>query len=268
MTLVVANTKGGVGKSIISHMVLPVLFLEDDKTINVYEIDDNNRTSLKKNSDNLNFKSIKIKEMEDDIDNVKMDTIINDDSIVNIIDCGGGNDTIAILNHLAKSDMYGLVYIVPVNDDIEQFENTKQTIDLIYSNDKEARIFLIFNRAHSIDFQDVKQQFIAFFGSTQYGIEGRMKDIEERIESEFVLRDSQIYGILKNIYKVTLADEYPKLKYTVEKSRELQEEWARQAKEQGRDYFKKKMSYLRFAKDVLDLVDEIKPLKNMIERID
>ncbi|WOE70123.1 hypothetical protein RZR97_00745 [Hydrogenimonas thermophila] len=265
MTIVVANTKGGVGKSIISHMVLPTLFLDDDKTINVYEIDDNNRTSLNLNdSKKLNFKSIKIKEMEDDIDQVKMDAIINDDDIVNIIDCGGGNDTLAILDHLAKSDMEGLVYIVPANDDIEQFENVKQTIDMIYKNDKEARIFLIFNRAHSIDFKNIKQQFIAFFGFEQYGIDGRMKEIEEQIEFEFALRDSQIYGILKNVYKVTLADEYPKLKYTVEKSRELQEEWAKQ----GKEYFKKKMKYLRFAKDILELVDEFKPLKNMIERID
>jgi cellulose biosynthesis protein BcsQ len=261
-TFVIANTKGGVGKTIISHMVLPTLFLEDDKTINVYEIDDNNKTSLKNKSEKLNFKSIRIKEMEDDIDQVKMDTIINDENVINIIDCGGGNDTLIILDHLAKNDMQGLLYIIPTNDDMEQFENVKQTLETIRSFDPGAKTIVVFNRANSITSHDVQKQFIGFFGSIDYGIEAKLSKIEHNIDETFALLESNLYGILKNVYKTTLADIYPNLKYTVENSRTLQETWAKD----GKEVFLKNMKYFRFAKDTLALVETIKPLKKIIQK--
>jgi len=263
-TLVVANTKGGVGKSIISTMVLPVLFVDEYKEVNVYEIDDNNKTSsnLKnKNIDNLNFKSIKIEDMEEDIDKVKLDEFTNAPDILNIIDCGGGNDTIAIVKHLAKSDLYNLTYIVPTNEDLEQFTNLKDTIALIKNNDATANIVLILNRAKSLSKNDVQKQFINLYGSNQYGIDERFSEIESDVNSTFVVKDSHLYGIVKNVYKRTLADMYPEFKELIDNSREHQQKWANE----GKEYFMQMMKFYRVGKDVIELVEELKPLKKEIK---
>jgi len=259
MTIVVANTKGGVGKTIISHHILPALFVDDDVEINVFEIDDNNRSVINDNNKKVSYKSIKINEMEDDVDKVKMDDLFSGDKFVNVIDCGGGNDTIAILNHLAKSNMDNITYIIPVNSDIEQVDNVIQTADLINSYSKNAKIILIFNRAKELSYY--KEQFAGFFGSNIYDVAGRMKEVKDKIDDFFVLKESMLYNIIKNVYKTTFAEELSNYQYTVENSKELEREWAKK----GMDYFKKQMKFFRLAKDALVLFDEIKPLKELIQ---
>ncbi len=259
MTIVVANTKGGVGKTIISHHVLPTLFVEDDVEINVFEIDDNNRSVINDNSKRVKYKSIRINEMEDDVDKVKMDDLFTSDKVVNIIDCGGGNDTIAILNHLAKSNMDNVIYIIPVNSDIEQVDNVIKTADLIKSYSQNAKIILIFNRAK--DLSNYKEQFAGFFGSHVYDVAGRMEEVKDKIDDFFVLRETILYNIIKNVYKTTFAEELPSYKYTVENSKKLERNWAKK----GMEYFKTKMKFFRLSKDALALLNEVKPLKELLQ---
>ena len=257
--LVVVNTKGGVGKSTIASQVLPVLFRDAGKKIKVYELDDNNRTYY--HNSKIEFNTLKTSKTEDVIDDVNIDLML-DENVINVIDAGGGNDTKVVLNGIQKAELTELTYFIPVNDDFEQFENTKTTINVIREFDDKAKIFLIFNRTTSFKLDEIKNQFIAFFGSEDYGIEGRFDEIAHLIERDFlILQNTQIISILKNFYNTTLYDFYHENKDLIEHSEKYKKEWV----QQGRDYFKKQMKHFRFAKDVFDLINYIDKYANFLK---
>ena len=254
--LVIVNTKGGVGKSTIASQILPVLFRNTDKKIRVYELDDNNRTYYQNSK--IEFNTLKTLKTEEVIDDVNIDLML-DENVINIIDAGGGNDTKAVLDGISKAELKGLTYFIPVNDDFEQFDNTKTTMSVIRDFDKDAKIFLIFNRVLSFDKKDIEKQFIAFFGSEDYGIEGRFKEIFKFIDKKILMiQNTQILSILKNFYNTTLYDFYNENTDLVDNIDEYKKEWL----QQGRDYFKKQMKHFRFAKDVFDLINYIDKYAN------
>ena len=257
--LVVVNTKGGVGKSTIASQVLPVLFRESNKKIKVYELDDNNQTFYENSQ--IEFKTLKTEKSEEAIDEVYFDLELGED-VVNIIDAGGGNDTKVVLESIKKAELKDVVYFIPINDDFEQFENVKLTIKLIRNFDDKAKIFLIFNRTVSFKIDEIKNQFIAFFGSEDYGIEGRFDEIANLVERDFlILQNTQIISILKNFYNSTLFDFYHENKDLIENSEKYKKEWV----QHGRDFFKKQMKHFRFAKDVFDLIDYIDKYANFLQ---
>ena len=93
--LVVCNTKGGVGKSFISTQILPLAF---DTEINIFEIDNNNKSVLKDSS--LNFKTLDLSKAEEALQ--EADYNFED---VNIIDVGGGDDVKKVLEYIQKNDI-------------------------------------------------------------------------------------------------------------------------------------------------------------------
>jgi len=256
----VVNTKGGVGKSTIASQIIPILFRNKNKRIKIYEIDDNNKTFFKNSK--IEFNTLKVSRTEDVIDDVNVDLMLDEEDVVNIIDAGGGNDTKAVLEGIKKAEIKGIVYIIPVNDDFEQFQNTKHTIEVIRDFDKNAKIFLLFNRVFSFSRKDIENQFIAFFGSEEYGIEGRFDEIFEYIENNILMiQNTQIFSILKNFYNTTLYDFYFENKDLIENSEKYKKEWVKK----GRDYFKKQMKHFRFAKDVFDLIKYIDKYANFLQ---
>lgn len=251
-TFIVCNTKGGAGKSIVSSMVLPTIFLQDNVKINIYEIDNNNKSQLENSK--INFNSIKIEKTEEIINNVYFDLVSNTDE-VNIVDCGGGDDTVTILNYVNKVDIKNLIYLVPINDDIEQLQNALQTINLIKKIDKEAKIFLVLNRCVDISSQNsIKEQFISIFGSLKYGIEPNLH-LLKNIEILFV-PNSQIFGILKNIYKISLFDFAPEAQDLIENYDKYREKWIKL----GKDKFNENIKKYTFAKDTMELISSLKNL--------
>ena len=255
-TYVIPNTKGGAGKSTFSTMILPVL-LPKNKKINIFEIDNNNQTKLTNSS--LNFKNITVKESEEALDAVHFDLLTSSEDI-NIIDCGGGDDTLSVLNHFKLSEMSGLTYFIPTNDDIEQFDNVAQTIKAIKAADNKAIINLVFNRVALLDKKNVEEQFVGFFGSKNYGIKSRLKEIEDDINDTFFIPNSNLFGILKNIYQVALVDSYIQSQDIVDNIKEYQKKWT----EQGVEVFKKKQNLYRFAKSIIQLVENIKPIQKAL----
>ena len=237
-TIVVANTKGGAGKSMISLHFLPMLFL--DKKINVHEIDDSNMSRLKNSS--LNFENLKVEENQDALVGIDYDISTGTDEI-NIIDCGGGTETKKILesiNH--NSELEGLTYFIPTNDDVLQFKNVEDTINSIKENDKKAKIYIIFNRCLKMTENDIKEQFLGFFGDKDYGIEARYNEIEKDIIDIFYVRTNKLLNILSGKYHISLKDGY--LEY-----QKINNNLA--------DY-KKQMKMKRFFTDVFELGEEVK----------
>ena len=64
---------------------------------------------------------------------------------VSIIDCGGGDDTIVILRSIKKSKLKDIIFLIPMNEDFDQFHNVKQTIELIQKIDRNAIILYPLN---------------------------------------------------------------------------------------------------------------------------
>ena len=151
---VIVQTKGGVGKTTVSGIVATLLYLQNqDKKINLFEIDDNNNSKV--NSNYINHQSLKLKDSEVVIDDIQFASL-SDTNVVNIIDCGGGNDTKIVLQKLKEIDLSGLNYYVPLNDDMEQVQNVKDTIALIRDFDKSANINLILNRCFSLEKDEIQ----------------------------------------------------------------------------------------------------------------
>ncbi|WP_044418594.1 hypothetical protein [Halarcobacter anaerophilus] len=245
----VPQTKGGVGKSVLSVHVIPMIYKDEDIKVNIFELDNNNRSSL--SNSKLQFKTFKIDKSEEAINKVYFDLVTNNNE-VNIIDCGGGDDTIAVLDYIKKIDMKDIVYIIPVNDDIEQFDNVVETIKAIKDIDKKAETHIFFNRCNDLTEDSVKKQFVGFFGSDVYNIESKVEKIFKDVTSFTFVPNSPLFGILKS-HKISLYDSYKSSKDLVENIVTYRQKWAKE----GQKVFNSNIAKFRFAKDILELIDNL-----------
>ena len=190
---IIPQTKGGVGKTTKSSIVATLLYLKNqNQKINLFEIDDNNNNKV--NSNYINYQSLKLKDSEVVIDDIQFSSL-SDGNVVNIIDCGGGNDTRIVLQELKEIDLSGLNYYIPVNDDMEQVDNVKDTIALIRDFDKSANINLILNRCFSLEKDEIQKQFINIFGSDELDIPNQLNNL--KVDNIFFVPNSNIFSILK-----------------------------------------------------------------------
>ena len=260
-TIVVANTKGGAGKSMISLHFLPMLFL--DKKINVHEIDDSNMSRLKNSS--LNFENLKVEENQNALVGIDYDISTGTDEI-NIIDCGGGTETKMILNSINhNSELNGLTYFIPTNDDITEFDNVKETIKLIKENDDNAKIYIIFNRCLKMTENDIKEQFLGFFGDKDYGIDARYNEIEKDIIDIFYVRTNKILNILSSKYHISLKDGYLEYQKINNIFADYKKEWLKNEKEEYKKQYDSFLSFRRFfeiGNTVIECFSNLKREKN------
>ncbi len=260
ITIITANTKGGPGKTTISTQVIPALFADTDKEIKIYELDNNNSTKLKNSS--IAFETMRADEGEDAIFGVGFDAE-EDSNIINIIDAGGGDDTLKVLAGVKEADIRDAIYLVPVNDDMEQIDNAAQTIKAIKEIQADANIVLILNRAIILDGnieKSIKEQYVGLFGSEDYGIASRADEkIFENVKIA-VVPNSKIFGITKNIDQTTISDIYPNYKELIDNIDKHKKEWRAAGKEVYIDSMKKK----RIAEEMIALVDSFTPLKKMM----
>ena len=255
-THIVCNTKGGVGKTITGSMILPLILHSTETQVSVYEIDDNNQISI--SSNHIKFKSIQIRESEDVLDQVYFDSFSQDENKINIIDCGGGNDTKAILNSLAQSDMNSLNYYIPINDDYDQVDNVKTTIKLIKSFDSNPTINLILNRCISMDKTEIKKQFSSLFGDDEIDLPSRIEQLE--FDNIFFIPNTNIFSLLKSHYQIALLDSYINAADLVANKDKYHIAW----QQEGEEKFMRNMKMFRFAKKVLQLVEQLQPLKKSL----
>ena len=240
----VMNTKGGTGKTIFSTQVLPAFFLKNEK-INIFEIDNNNKSSLKNSK--INFKTLDLDKAEEGLQ--EADYNFQD---INVIDVGGGDDTKAVLNYINKNDIFIDAYFIPFLNDFEQIHNVKKTIELIKKVDSNAKIILVLNKVKSLEKEGIEEQFLFIFGSKKYGIEGALKELENNIENILFLKDSNIYSILKNIYNKSLADVLELAEDYTKNIREYKNKWRA---ELNVEQYKKNMQFYSFLKDAKELAD-------------
>ena len=253
---VIPQTKGGVGKTTISGVDATLLYLKNpNQKINIFEIDDNNTSKV--NSNYINYQSLKLKDSEVVIDDIQFSSL-SDGNVVNIIDCGGGNDTKVILQKLKEIGLSGVNEYIPVNDDIEQVFKVKDTIELIRDFDKDANINLVLNRSLSMDKTEIKAQFINIFGDENLNLPNQLDNL--KVDNIFFVPNSNIFSILKSHYKVSLLDSYLSSIDLVQNIDTYRQEWVKE----GQDVFKANNKRYRFAKMVVELIEQLKPIQKAL----
>ncbi len=245
---IVLNTKGGVGKSVISTQILPLL---TDSEVEIYEVDNNNKTQLDNSS--LKIKSFEANKADEALDEAFFEALANENKLV-IIDAGGGDDSKKVITAIEKADFDDVEYYIPLNSDLEQQKNVIDTINLIKSIDKKAKVNLILNRAKSLNEEDIKEQFINIFGDEKYNIDSLFENIKKDVKKVYAVEDNNVLQIVKNIYKTTIKDILANNQDILDNIAELRKSWVKEGKEE----FKKKMSFYRLLKDINDFANQIK----------
>lgn len=223
--------------------------------INLFEIDDNNNSNV--NSNYINHQSLKLKDSEVVVDDIQFANL-SDTNVINIVDAGGGNDTRFLVKKLKEIDLSGLNYYIPVNDDLEQIDNVKDTIALIRDFDKTANINLILNRCTNLDKDEIQKQFINIFGSDELDIPNQLDNL--KVDNIFFVPNSSVFSILKSHYKVSLLDSYLSSSDLVQNIDTYRQEWIKQ----GQDVFKANNKKYRFAKLVVELIEQLKPIQKAL----
>jgi hypothetical protein len=228
---VVVTTKGGEGKTFLSLQILPILFL--DKNINIFEVDNNNNSQkMIENSQKISFKSFKIDDGLDAIDEIEFNNMLSQDDSINIIDAGGGDDTVKLLKILEEKELFGLTYIVPLSNSISNVDNSLQTINAILDFDKDAKINLVLNKCPSFDFDDIQFKFKSFFGNQDFGLPSRYDEFRDKIQNLNYVTETDLPDIISSKYQYSLIDAYLKAKIIMENFDKVKAEWAKKGKEE------------------------------------
>lgn len=183
---IVANTKGGSGKSKTSGHIIPEYIRRKGKQerVMLYEFDEHSRSSenyLQK-SNYVNFKVISKKDIETEIFDVRYDAQSEDV----IVDVGAGD----ILHELIKVAELGiglenLVFVVPYSNDASLA--LKETIDLIESKISNPKIMIVLNRIvfDGKTLEEAKSEAIELYGSKALSIEPNpvLKDVSKYIKT-------------------------------------------------------------------------------------
>ena len=251
----VVNTKGGTGKTTTALHILPTIaHIEGYENINYYQLDDNNKMEI--DSKAINIKNYSLKNTENAIDSVELEIDLNEDTI-NIIDVGGGNDTKLVLNYLksnATLESEEVTFYIPINTNLSQQNNLKDTIGLIQEVYPKAKIILILNEVN--DLENYKSEFINIFGDDVYDIEPIINLIEESCQQVIKIEKENLFQVMEYRNK-TLLDGYINALEVRKNTKELKIQYANEYKEDNdlEAYYSKKRG-LRFAKKVIDTVEQ------------
>lgn len=167
MIYAIVNNKGGAGKSTIAYHCLTALL----ENFNLVEIDDNNNTSsvfTKSVKLEKKIRSVKISKGSEAFDEAVFDTMKDGCNI--IIDAGGGNDSIAVIEMLLKeADSENLTFIIPLMAGRAQLQNALDTYELV----KDRKVVFVLNSGAS------KDDFVFWYGSDKYDLPGVDKKIQK-----------------------------------------------------------------------------------------
>lgn len=220
--IIVANTKGGVGKSTTAtQLLVPYLYQKINDKVNLIEFDDENLDSKSfSNSEILTAEQIKVG--SGDLEGNIIEKMLGYNNF--IADIGGNKTTTIVLN---KIDELGLIdtidaIFIPLTDGEQDAINAFKTYKMIKNFNKDIKTFFVLSRVD--ENMDLELQFIDFFGDLKGRINGK-KGIIEQIE----VND-------RNVLKMTNSDviKYSRLfattafeisKFDIEELKEKQKEY-------------------------------------------
>jgi len=165
MIYAITNTKGGVGKSN-TAVLLACLLKIHQRDFKIVELDNNNNSLQFANSEFLNLEimqSVKLDQKTEVMADVLYDTM-NNPSLDYVIDLGGGDDT-QILETIISVPL-NKTYLIPITSDKKYLRNAVDTFNLIGDADN---TWFVLNKYSNL--QNLKKDFIYFFGDEKMGIE-------------------------------------------------------------------------------------------------
>jgi len=165
MIYIVANSKGGVGKSLTS-VTLACLLEIRQKNFKIVEIDNNNQSLLFANSDFLNEKnslSVRLDKRQEIASDILFN-LMSDDELDYVIDAGGGDDTFQVLQILKDLEL-PKTYLIPTTRIKKYLKNAADTFQFI---DDPGNTYFVLNQYSNLE--KLKDEFLYFFGNKKLGI--------------------------------------------------------------------------------------------------
>lgn len=243
---VVINTKGGVGKSLISFQVLPLKYSVNN--VIIYEIDNNNKTIL--NNSKLQIKNLNLNGVEEAVEEAIFNIFAYEKNV--IMDSGGGDDTKNLIKYIKRADVpFKLNFYIPTLNDLEINKNIVDTLNLI-QNIKNKKVYLVLNKVKNID--NIEEEFFNLFGKKEYGIKGIFDEIKDKIDNIVIVEDSILFSIVKNIYQKTLLELNLEAEEVVRNVNKIRQQLIKKGKEE----YIKQMKYINLLKDINKLANKIK----------
>ena len=169
---VTVSTKGGVGKSTLSQQVIaPFLFYKNEKKVRIIEVDDNNDSSKILGDSKVTFiDSLKVERGNDEAQSALFNVYDGEDVI---IDAGGSGDTIEVIKSISSLGVYDkCIFYIPLLKNKAGVKNALDAYNIIRAENKESKVIFILNQAKSMHNDEVKDQFVYFFGDRMMGIDG------------------------------------------------------------------------------------------------
>ena len=229
--IIICSSKGGEGKTMLSVQKIPLLFL--NKEIFIFEVDNNNNSKkLIEKSEKITFKTFRIDDGLDALDEVEFNNLTSQGDSINIIDCGGGDDTLKVLNILNEKELKGLNYVIPITNSISNVDNAIQTIDAILEFDETANINLVLNRCPAYDFIAIKEKFKALFGNDEFNLPSRIEEFQNKVKNINYILETDLPDIISSKHQYSLLDAYLKAKIIIENYDAVKEEWLKTGKDE------------------------------------
>jgi hypothetical protein len=191
MIYVIANTKGGVGKTTTAVNLGCLLFFKN-RNFKIVEIDNNNNSMIFSNSEILKNKGITVRtdEKAKAIGGIFFNLAKNPEMDY-IVDIGGGDDLKQIIESLKELNL-PKTYLIPATSDKKYLKNAVDTFKLIDDTDN---TYFILNRCYA---EDEKNEFMYFFGNKKLGV----KPVDD------ILKDAKYFKIpYSNFYQIAEDEE-------------------------------------------------------------
>ena len=262
---VIVSTKGGVGKTTISLNVMPCLVNVPLEKINIFEIDDNNLTSVEHSK--MNFYHVTLKKLPE----VLIDIELTDG--INIIDSGGGNDSKEVVKALKQDEIEVARFYIPATHDFEVLTNIESTIQLIKKYYPDTEIYLILNRVYDTENEEeIKKQFMFLYGSDEYVINKADYIFKTVSQVMVVPEESNVFALVKNIYNTTVRDLLEKGEEVLQNIQEYNQKIKEKAlsikeskgPEKAREYLDEKKRRLRLLKRLKEICEKLRGLNPML----
>ena len=175
MTHIVINTKGGAGKStLMSQILAPYLFQENQEKVNLIEIDDENNDSVAfSKSEIVQCTILPTAQIN------KIDEIFFDDKDT-LIDVGGNKTATIFLREMKKIQEYeNIIWFIPLGAGEQDNQNALETYNSIKVMHSEAHIIFVLSNVKT---SYLEWEFLHFFGhaylNTEMAIMKQLKDVK------------------------------------------------------------------------------------------
>ncbi|QDD68168.1 hypothetical protein C6V80_09955 (plasmid) [Caminibacter pacificus] len=234
------------------HM-LPYLF-RDKGEMTLYHIDNNNKIDYK--TKNFKIKQFRINQTNDAIDEVELNSLV-DENKINIIDAGGGDDTKRVLKALSEA-MVPVKFIIPIDQNLQSRTNLSQTIEEISTRFPNPEIYVVLSRIFNKN--EIKKEFISIYGNETFGVSAIDADTLQKIKDFGFMPFWSVLQIF-DAQKTALLDKFLSIEELIKDKDKLIKEFVEKLKQDNNEEMTEK--YKKFKQTLREAEEIYKYSKNL-----